>query len=126
MQRSQVLRTWQEPTPEASATPPRVQWSPVREAERLVERHEKLLALEYSRAGWKTAQMVEERMHAIADRLLTASTEYPSLRALLDRRDLLPAFDLGRNPDLAAVVTIFNYFEVLRHPADPRRAAASP
>ena len=121
MQRSERLLTYDNAIPDDGSPHARVPWSPVREADRLVERHRKLLALEYSRAGWKTALMVEERMHAIADRLLQACTEYPSLRVLLDRRDLLPTIDLTRYPDLAAVITLFDYLEALQHPEDPRR-----
>lgn len=98
------------------------QWSAVREMQRLIERHRKLLALEYSPAGWKTAQMVEQRMHAISDRVLEASTQYPSLRWLLDNRDAAPVFDLTKNADLQAAAFAFDYFELIEYADDPRRA----
>jgi hypothetical protein len=101
---------------------PPTQWSPVRELQRLIERHRKLLALEYSPAGWKTAQLVEDRMHAISDRLLAGSTNYPSLRWLLDNRDAAPVFDLTKDPDLQAAAWAFDYLEALEYPDDPRRA----
>lgn len=97
-------------------------WSSVREMQRLIERHRKLLALEYSPAGWKTAQMVEQRMHAISDRVLEASTQYPSLRWLLDNRDAAPVFDLTKNADLQAAAFAFDYFELIEYADDPRRA----
>jgi hypothetical protein len=99
----------------------RTQWSAVREMQRLIERHRKLLALEYSPAGWKATQMVENRMHAISDRLLEASTSYPSLRWLLDNRDAAPVFDLTKNPDLQAAAWAFDYLEALEYADDPRR-----
>ena len=98
------------------------QWSAVREMQRLIERHRKLLALEYSPAGWKTAQMVEQRMHAISDRVLEASTQYPSLRWLLDNRDAAPVFDLTKNADLQAAAFAFDYFESIEYADDPRHA----
>jgi hypothetical protein len=98
------------------------QWSAVREMQRLIERHRKLLALEYSPAGWKTAQMVEQRMHAISDRALQASTHYSSLRWLLDNRDAAPVFDLTKNADLQAAAFAFDYFELIEYADDPRRA----
>ena len=105
---------------------PRVHWSPVREVQRLVARHARLLALEYSPAGWKTTLMIEERLHTISDRLLLAFTPYPSLRWLLDRREVVPTLDLRQHPDLEAVTIAFDYFETLRHPDDPRRAVPGP
>ena len=93
----------------------------MREVQRLIERHRKLLALDYSPAGWKTAQLLEERLHAISDRLLQASTPYASLRWLLDNRDAAPVFDLTKNPDLQAAACAFDYLESLQYPDDPRR-----
>lgn len=104
---------------EESVSP--TQWSAVREVERLIERHRKLLALDYSPAGWKTAQMVEQRLHAIADRLLRASTPYASLRVLLDNREAAPVLDLTKDADLQAVASAFDYLEALQYPDDPRR-----
>jgi hypothetical protein len=101
---------------------PRVPWSAVREIPRLIERHRKLLRLEYSAAGWKAAQMIENRMHAISDQLLTASTNYPSLRWLLDHRDVEPAFDVSQHPDLEAAASAFDYLESLQSPEHPRLA----
>jgi hypothetical protein len=101
---------------------PPTQWSAVREVERLIERHRKLLALDYSPAGWKTAQMVEQRLQAISDRLLQASTPYASLRWLLDNRDALPVFDLTKDPDLRAAALAFDYLEAIEYADDPRHA----
>lgn len=100
---------------------PVTRWSPVREVQRLIERHRRLLALEYSPAGWKTAQMVEDRMHAISDRMLQASTPYTSLRWLLDNREAAPVFDLTKDPDLQAAARVFDYLESIQYPDDPRR-----
>lgn len=100
---------------------PRTEWSAAREVERLIERHRKLLALDYSPAGWKTAQLVEQRLHAIADRLLQASTPYASLCWLLDNRDAAPVLDLTKDPDLQAAACAFDYLEALQYPDDPRR-----
>lgn len=99
----------------------RTGWSAVREVERLIERHRKLLALDYSPAAWKTAQMVEQRLHAISDRLLQASTPYASLRWLLDNREAAPVLDLTKDPDLQAAAASFDYLEALQYPNDPRR-----
>ena len=96
------------------------QWSAVQEVERLIERHRKLLALDYSPAGWKTAQLLEQRLHAISDRLLQASTPYASLRWLLDNRDAAPVLDLTKNPDLQAAACAFDYLEALQYPKAPR------
>jgi hypothetical protein len=90
--------------------------------QRLIERHRKLLALEYSAAGWKTTQMIENCIHVISDRLLQASTTYPSLRWLLHHRDIEPVFDLTRYPDLEASACSFDYLESLLYPDNPRRA----
>ena len=94
----------------------------MREVQRLVDRHARLLALEYSTAGWKTTLMIEERLHVISDRLLQAFTQYPSLRWLLDQREVVPTFDRRQHPDLEAAMIAFEYFEALRHPDDPRYA----
>jgi hypothetical protein len=101
---------------------PRTEWSPVREVSRLIERHRKLLALEYSPAGWKTAQMVEQRIHAISDRVLAASTNYPSLRWLLDNREAVPVLDLTKDPALEAAAGAFDYFESVEYANAARRA----
>jgi aryl-alcohol dehydrogenase-like predicted oxidoreductase len=106
--------------PEERTSPTR--WSAVRDVERLIERHRKLLALDYSPAGWKTAQMIEQRLHAIADRLLQSSTPYASLAWLLENRDAAPILDLTQEPELQAVANAFDYLEALEYPDDPRRA----
>jgi hypothetical protein len=97
-------------------------WSAARDIERLIERHRRLLALDYSPAGWKTAQLIEQRLHAIADRLLQSSTPYASLRWLLENRDAVPVLDLTKDPDLEAVASAFDYLEALEYPHDPRRS----
>jgi len=106
----------------AADSVPQTEWSPVRDVVRLVERHRKLLALEYSPAGWKTAQMVEQRIHAVSNRLLARSTSYPSLRWLLDHRDAVPVLDLTEDPALEAAACAFDYLESIECPDDPRRA----
>jgi hypothetical protein len=97
-------------------------WSAARDIERLIQRHRRLLALDYSPAGWKTAQLIEQRMHAICDRLLQSSTPYASLRWLLENRDAAPVLDLTKDPGLEAVASAFDYLEALEYPNDPRRA----
>lgn len=100
----------------------RREWSDLREVRRLIERHRQLLVREFSQAGWKTARMVEARLHAICDRILRRWTEYPSLRWLIAHREVVPSFSVERDPGLRAVAEAFEYLERLSHPEDPRKA----
>jgi hypothetical protein len=70
--------------------------------------------------------MIEERLHAVSDRLLVAFTPYRSLRWLLDQREVVPTFDLRQHPDLEAAAIAFDYLEALRHTDAPRHALSGP